>query len=323
VLNTISLDTIAYLEKLGANILCHITDIGRAMVGQKNMPGINYCVDNGANIDELLLKSVDMANTNLIKYFLEMGANIHIIHVFAISDLLLFNICMEDILSLLVDYGWDLSSNINYLVARSVIHGKLDFLKYLVKMGADIHSNNDELLILGADRLDKHIVNYLLENDADICTQHNSILNFYKTNGIPIQNKKIDPRGMTGGAPDYLPMFKLLIKNGATTDDINETFIAYVFTYAGDIDKVLFLWFVDNGLNICRKKLYELIITYNENIVAKLCLAYGINLDIDIQLINLAIRKNDSKLMGILLDMGFQTNTGILEKNNYNSIAVI
>ena len=323
ILNNINLDTVIYLEKLEVNIIQYITNIGKIMVDQNNMIGINYCMDYGADINELLVKSIDTSNINLIKYFLGIGANVQTIHVFTIADLLLFNICITDILSLLVDYGWDLPSNINYLATRSVIYGKLDLLKYLVKMGLDIHHDNDNLLILATNNLNTDIVNYLLESGADICTQNNSILNFYKAHGIPYHNIKINPHGVTGGAPDYLPMFKLLVKNGAMVDDINETFITYTFTYAGKMDEELFLWFVDNGLNICSKKLYDLIIRYNEHIVAILCLQYGINLAIDSQLIDLATKNYDLKLMGLLFDTGFQIDMEILEKNNYDSSAVI
>lgn len=323
ILNKITLDTVIYLEKLGVNIIQYITNIGKIMVDQNNMIGINYCMDRGANINELLVKSIDTSNVNLIKYFLGIGANVQTIHVFSITELLCFNTCIIDILSLLLDYGWDLTSNINYLAARGIIYGKLDLLKYLVKMGLDIHHDNDDLLILATNNLNTNIVNYLLEGGANICTQNNSILYFYKAHGIPYVNIKINPRGVTGGALDYLPMFKLLVKNGAMIDDINETFITYTFTYAGKMDEELFLWFVDNGLNICSKKLYDLIIRYNERIVAILCLQYGINLAIDSQLVNLATKTNDLKLMEILLDLGFQFDTEIFERNNYDTIIVI
>lgn len=318
ILTETTFNTILYLEKLGVNLMHNMIIIGIIMIYQNNIIGINYCINNGVDINLLFFKSVDQSNINLIKYFLEIGADIQIINMDVIYRFLCQNNKhIVDILSVLVDYGWDLSSNMNDLAVKSTMYSNLNTLKYLAKMGVDLHYSNNELLMIASIELCENIVIFLLENGADIYAQNNSILNFY----LPTTNKKITIHRQTSEKPNYLPMFKLLIKNGAIVNNINETFISYVFTYANEIDDELFLWFLDNGLKIDITELHRLIIEYDTNIIAGLCLKYGINLDINnIELVNLAIRHNDPKLIKILLDMGTQTNIDILQQKICNYV---
>lgn len=296
--------TFLFLEKNGVGLSDRINDIGKLMVKQNNLIGINYCLQNDASIDYLFQQSIKYCNCDLVKYFLQNGADIFSVTKSDIQNLTDNNKDDLDIIILLVEHGYDILPDIKYLAVRTILYDKINILKYFVSIGLDINYDNSKLLICATERSRKIITEYLLENGADIKAPN--ILNFYeKIHGPPSKLDVTLNRFFTDDVMEnFLLIFKLLIKYGATTNNIENTFISYVFLYGNKIDEELFIWFLDNGLRICNKQLLELIMEYQRTDVAILCFKNGIILDITDDLVCLTIAKNDIKLKEILADLG-------------------
>lgn len=312
-----SIDVLTLLQENGVDISCRIYYIGEAMVKKNNLSGALYCLNNGVDIDYLLGYSVHSRNIDLVKYFLQNGANMSRVYVEDIYELMEYYSKPNGlkIISLLVEYGFPILSRIKYYAMKAVINDRPDILEYFTTIGLDLRDNDDELLMYAIIYSRKDLIEYLLENGADINARNNIALDLCgilcdMRNAVLVENNLLKN---TGGAFEshqmILPTFKLLIKKGAISNNIENTFVSHIFTNHNNIDEEIFIWFLDNGLQICNKQLLKLIIDNKRSDIAVLCFKNGIILDITNDLINLA--KCNSKLAEILMDLGIEIKTDL------------
>lgn len=301
-----SMNTLLFLEQNCVDLSPHIELIGFIMIKQNDLTGIKYCLENGADGNELFRESINNLHPKkeLIEYFLQNGFKIPDMNNFEIF--LLANRDISNnfiIIPLLIDYGFDIFPYINNFAEISINYGKIDIFKYLISIGLDVYHNDNELLMYAIEKCQADIVEYLLESGVNIREQDNSIFNFNKDD-----LDQLSKTDLSISAKGYLSIFKILIKYNIIIRDIENLFVSYVFLYNGEIDNELFIWFLDNGLQICNNKLLELIIKYERDDVAILCFKNGIILDITPGLCSLAVRKYDIELKKILEELGTDLN---------------
>jgi len=314
----IKFGTFIFLEKYEINLSEHIDIIGSSTVYRNDLVGIKYCFENGADINSLLMIAIIKChNANIIKYLLQNGANISTIKLEDILSIIWNHTNTTlDIITLLVDCGLDISSNLNKLATGATICGLLDLLKYFIRLGADIHTDNDLLLIYATGFRHMNIVIFLLDCGVNICAPDNLVLNFFELDRKKITRSIFGKYKMSSNSDNLLclPMFKFLIKNGAMLADALDMFLSYAIDRDYPVDEELFLYFLDHGLDVNANvgdSLLEIAIDYRKTNIAKLLLKYGADPHINNNYsFELAIENKDAdvELVEILLRMGCKTD---------------
>lgn len=131
-----------------------------------NLDAIKYMLDNGADIDDALIKCVEGGKLEIIKYLVEKGANFHddYDYVFKRSA---SNGNLE-LVKYFIECGTDIHTAGKSALWHSAFYGNLDVVKFLVEKGADIHDGNDSLFFDAIEGGSIEVVKYFVECGADI-----------------------------------------------------------------------------------------------------------------------------------------------------------
>ena len=111
------------------------------IVGLKNGADINTYLGNYP-----LIIAVDTGNLDIVKYLVEHGADIHIVHDFPLRTASEYGYL--DIVKYLVEKGANINDVDMFTKPLSLAgeNGHLDVIKYLVENGADIRARDDEAI---------------------------------------------------------------------------------------------------------------------------------------------------------------------------------
>lgn len=238
------IDTFNFLLQYNIDLPNTINKIGQMYATDNNIAGINYCLDNGADVNSLL-NNIYNVEISTIKYIIELGADV---------NLLTFDTIRYDLSNIpyLVSVGLDISAYIDQLILCAIIQNNLPVVTYLINTGTDIHVHNEIYLYYAVKQYNVTITEFLLNSGADIHANDNCIL-LFNTNKVRKIFKDVFPnispniRGVVAYKAD---IFKLLIKYGATTSDPQHLFCYYIRTMKGQLDDVLLNYFLDMGVNL-------------------------------------------------------------------------
>ena len=131
---------------------------------------VKYLIEMGANIHDGNDYAIRMASENghlsVVEYLVEHGANVNELD----SDAL--NMASSNgylsVVEYLVENGADIHAENNYALRWAAGNGHLSVVEYLVKHGADIHALGDVALRVAVYHCHLEIVKYLVEHGANI-----------------------------------------------------------------------------------------------------------------------------------------------------------
>ena len=135
-----------------------------------HFPVVKYLIEMGANIhdgdDYALRASSGYGHLQVVKYLVEHGANVNALH----DDSL--HMASEDghlsVVKYLVENGADIHAENDYALRWAAGHGHLDVVEYLVKQGANLNALEDEALRFAVFHGHFRIVKYLVEHGSNI-----------------------------------------------------------------------------------------------------------------------------------------------------------
>lgn len=308
----IKFSTFMHLEKLGINISEHVGKVCMIFCHSNDSIGLGFCLDNGVNVDHVFQLIIRPVHIEVIICLLRYNPNLNKLNLSNIEYIMGFN--GDNYLSIihLIENGLDISEYL-YEFLSLCVYRSTNMLKYFINMGIDADTLN-KLLPKACESGNFERVELLLANGADIHYNNNSILNFiYTDSSVKHSNK------------NWFNVTKLLIKNGAITNNIIYTFCAYIckISICG-FDEELFTYFLELGIDVNSKFDMDVNKGYEYNSIEyildaivylgyidlfKLCLKYGADPYINNHSpLKIAIKQNKLDIIKLLLDLGSVVN---------------
>lgn len=298
--NDIKIDTILALEKFGINILDHINLIAILFYHNFNLPGIIFCLENGADPNYILSK-MNYFDKDIIKYLLIHNADLNKLTIDQIKCAVSEN--NLDSFKYLIENGLGLLYCLNDLLLYVCIHGYLNSLQYLIDIGADIHFDDNILLFSACYVGNIEIVKLLLQLGLD----DDNILLFMEKDYSKYDYIELK---ISGGFANWFQIAKILIKNGCKINNPSHTFWIYAdWTRNNFTDIELFTIFLEYGIDFNYKYLtlyvFERVVGRGSIKLLNLCLKYGADPYINNSgPLTLALHQSRLNIVKILLDVG-------------------
>lgn len=137
-----------------------------------NNKTINEFINQGGNINYMLVTASRLGYTEAVKLLIEYGADINNNNGDALMWATLCN--WTESIKLLIENG----ANVNVCNGKAfhwvIQFGDINMVKYFVSKGADIHFDNEMALQIAITYNKKDIANYLIENGANVsCLDEN------------------------------------------------------------------------------------------------------------------------------------------------------
>jgi hypothetical protein len=151
--------------------------------------------------------------------------------------------------------GVDIRSYNDMAFTLSLKYNKLDIAKYFIQNDADIHWNNESRLKAAMFYNRIEILKYILEQDLEIFLLNDSILKYAIESGNLRIVKILIDYGFDVNAyrclrhaflANQIGIVKVLVENGASTKNINETLISAILLGRTTIAKYLVFNGADN-----------------------------------------------------------------------------
>lgn len=247
----ITSDTLFRLEKYGVNIANHIGRIIMLYIYSSDLEGIKYCVVNGIDVNYVLCTLRSHINLPIVKYLVENGANINSLGKKEIFYMDGSYGDRSDVLIFLMECGLDIQTYVFELLFRIIRNGRYPLFAHIIKLHTDlIHIEDDFLLFYAAMCGKPKIVQLLLDLGADIHANNYSILLFFEGTFLNRHMENIDdlPLYKISLHSNWGIITKILLKNGAVTNDLHYVFTASIEN--GMCDEELFNMFLKLGVDI-------------------------------------------------------------------------
>jgi len=306
----IKFDTIIYLEKYNINIFPHIDDLGAMFFNLKDLPGLKFCLDNGANPNHILYW-LENSNIDTIKCLLEYDIDINCLTINQIKNIIINEDANLNIIIYLVENGLIMNDYFDNLMIHTINTNCPQTAKYLISLGADIHFDDNLLLFCACKIGNIKFVELLLEYGA---IANDSILLFVETDLTKYDN---DELYIQNGYHNWFKIAKILIKHGAIITDPKYLFCIYLCRLLQTpMDEELFTILLDLGIDLntrvdfritgkTNKYILESVVCCHYPELTKLCLKYGADPYINNHgPLREAIRWNNKESIKILLDLG-------------------
>jgi ankyrin repeat protein len=265
------LNSIIHLENLGIDISDRIDRIRVIFCHAKNLSGIDYCLKNGANPDDILI-NVRNLTIDIIKCAIPYGINLNLINLNQLRSLIIADDGNLDTFIYFVDNGLNLEAYFKELSVLCIVHTCPKTLEYFIKLGLDIHFDDELLLVYACRRSNIECVKLLLSHGANT----DSILSFggsrllkynkyYKTIHMSIHD-------------NWLQIINILIEHGAIIYDPTYIFYIYLNEFNHWKDDRIFILSLEHGIDFNTmyndKYILEFVAIYSDHLL-KLCLKYG------------------------------------------------
>lgn len=297
----IKFDTLIFLKKY-TDILPHINRIGEIVYHSNDLIGLQYCLENGADVNYILasnkMKSSEQT-IQLIKYMLNYGADLNLI---SFQELVYITDSSNlDIIIFLVENGFNIDTHLDELMLIAISFHEFDIMKYLINLGADIHYQDDQALFHAVGVGNIKCLELLLDLGANIHVDNDSIL-LFTDGGHRYRNIDLD-------YGNWLLIAKCLIKYGAVMSDPTRVLYSFSCVYnICPIDEELFTYCLDHKIDfdmeINGEYILDTIVDYDLIPLIKSCLQYGVNLTKNNNLLRIAIQINSIEMVRLLLDIG-------------------
>lgn len=306
----ITFDTLFHLEKNGINIRKNIDMVIKLCIYSNDINGIKYCVNNGIDMN-LVLRNIQCdTQLHIVKYLIENNADVNCLSY----DKIIYMLHSLDVISYLIESKLDITSYAFELLIYAIFRNNSQILSYIIKLDYDyIHKYNDFLLYFASNQGKVDIVKLLLDLGADIHANNDSILSFFEGNFEDkyVENDNYVPLIKTCYHSNWGLVTKILLKNGAITNDINYVFSTAI--YNSILDKELLDMFLNLGADINgeidfirsgEKYILEAVITHCSNLF-DLFIAYGADPFINSHgPLKIAIMWNKIDIISSLLELG-------------------
>ena len=301
----IKISTFIFLEEHNIDILSNINKIGTLYCYRNNIDGIIFCLNRGADINLLFKLIGQFTNTETIKFLIDNGADINCIPIENIFDM-----TDETSIALLVDFGVDISNNLDKLILYAIYNNCPKLVTYYINLGIDIHVHNELFLFFAVDMGNIKIVELLLDAGANIYARNNSILLY---NGEELDNEislvmEDDCSFENDTFENSLKMFEYLLKRGAIITNPQNIHDYYVTSMHEKLNEIVLTYFLEAGLDLNilpdndKSILFDAIYACNINTIA-LLLKYNINLGDNYYLIEFAMKNSKIKITQMLLNV--------------------
>jgi len=155
-----------YLISIGVDINEFIYTIKRN-IGIQKWDFLKFLVDNGIIvIDNDFIKALVNGNTEIVKYLVHEGADIHSNNDYAITYASRRGYL--EIVKFLVSNGADIHVKHDYAVRHASEKGHLDIIKFLTDQGADIHADNEYAIRWASANGRLEVVKFLFSKGVNI-----------------------------------------------------------------------------------------------------------------------------------------------------------
>lgn len=310
----IKFNTFITLSKYNIDIVSYVDKICILFYNYNDVPGLEFCLENGVDANDIITRIQCRLDIDTIKCLLNHGADINKLKLDNIKCIMVHSANFL-VMEYLIENGLDVSNYLYDLIVFSIGYST-DATKYFINMGIGADKLN-ELLPIACTIGNIEIVKFLLENGADVHYNNNSILDFMH----------INYKLCYDNTDKWYKIVKILIKNGAISNDVLYTFCLYIANvYDCGFDKELFTYFLNGyidpndkldpnikhtfGFDSDVEYILDAIVYLGSNQLFKLCLKYGADPFINNHMpLQLAIKSNNAIIIKILLDLGSVVNS--------------